>query len=180
MIYNLCNLVDETNLDLFYKITIIEATQLPKFDHLTPKDEILNIINNIPPTFKAMVVPLLPEKISLSNADASRGANNSWSTRINFPMVPQDVALQELLDTYNNREVVAFLSRITHSHLYGTQAQPLRFSFNEMHSSTPSGLKGFQVSLSGTGYGAAKYFAGKDSDFEVTKKGLAFTLAGSL
>ena len=180
MIYNLCNLVDETNLDLFYKITIIEASQLPTFNHLSNKDDILNIINGIPSTFKAMIIPLLPEKLSLSHSDASRELNNRWSTRINFPVVPQDSAIQDLLNTYNNRDVVAFISRVTHSHLYGTQAQPLRFSFDELHSSTPSGLKGFTINLSGSGYGPAKYYAGKAADFEVVTKGLAFTLAGSL
>ena len=180
MIYNLCNLIDESNLDVFYKITIIEATQLPHFDHLTPKDEILNIINGIPLTFKAMLIPLLPEKYSLSNTDASRELNTAWNTRISFPVVPQDEALRDLLEGYNNKDVVAFISRITHAHLYGTHAQPLRFSYDELHSTSPSGLKGFTINLSGTGYGPAKYFAGKDVDFPINTKGLSFTLAGSL
>ena len=67
MIQNLCNIVEDVNFDTFYKATIIEASQLPDFNHLTKDEEVLSIINSIPDTFQAMVIQFLPEKFNLSN-----------------------------------------------------------------------------------------------------------------
>lgn len=180
MIYNLCNLVDETNLDTFYKILIVEVSQLPVFDHLSPKDEVLSIINSLPETFRAMVVPFLREKHSVASTSRDNNGNNIWRHSISFPLVPQDEAIQTLLESFNKKEVVAFLVRITHSHLYGTQLQPLLFSYDELHSPNKLGLKGFSISLQGDTYGPPMYFAGSEVEFPVIKRGLAFQLAGSL
>lgn len=180
MIHNLCNLVSDSNLDTFYKILIAEASQLPAFDHLTPKADVLGIINSLPNTFQAMVLPFLPEKHTLAAAAKLVNDNTQWNNSISFPLVPQDEAIQALLETFNNKEVVAFLVRISHSHLYGTQAQPLLFSYSELHAPTKTGLKGYNVTMQGDGYGAPMYFAGSESSFPVIKRGLAFELAGSL
>jgi len=180
MIYNLCNLIDETNLDSFYKILIVEASKLPAFDHLTPKNEVLGIINSLPESFQAMVVPFMRDKHSLSSSPKNNNGNTIWNHGISFPVVPQDEAIQDLLESFQNREVVAFMVRITHSHLYGTQLQPLLFSYDELHSPNKLGLKGFTISLQGETYGAPMYFAGSEAEFPVINRGLAFQLAGSL
>lgn len=180
MIQNLCNIIEESNLDTFYKILIAEASQLPTFSHLTPDEEVLTIINSLPESFQAMVVPFLPEKFSVSNNSRLRNGNKSHETSISLPLVPQDANIQSLLESYNNKLVVAFLTRHTHSHLYGTQAQPLLFKYDELHATSPTGLKGFTLQMAGEGYGAPKFFAGKESDFPVINRGLAFELAGSL
>lgn len=180
MIQNLCNLVDELNFDTFYKATIIEASQLPKFNHLTPKSEVLAIINNLPDSFQAMVIPFLKKRFSLADGTKTPNGNIAFSPRISFPIVPQDAAIQALLDTYNNKEVLCFVTRVTHSYLYGTQAQPLLFTYDELHDTAPEGLKGYSLNLQGNSYAGALYFAGKEVDFPVINRGLAFELAGSL
>lgn len=180
MIHNLCNLVDDSNLDNFYKILICEATQLPSFNELTPKAEVLGIMNSIPAEFQAMVVPFLREKHNLSSAPQDNNGNIKWRHSVSFPLVPQDEAIQSLLETYNNKEVVSFLVRVTHSHLYGTQQQPLIFSYSELHSPNKTGLKGFTLSMQGETHAPAFYFAGNESEFPVINRGLAFPLAGSL
>jgi len=180
MIYNLCNLVDDSNLDNFYKILICEASQLPSFNDLTPKAEVLGIMNSLPEEFQAMVIPFIREKHSLSSSPNSNNGNINWRHSISFPLVPQDEAIQSLLETFHNKQVVAFLVRVTHSHLYGTQQQPLLFSYSELHAPNKTGLKGFSLSLQGETYGKAFYFAGNEAEFPVINRGLAFQLAGSL
>ncbi len=180
MIHSLCNLVDDTNLDTFYKATIIEASQLPFFDHLTSKNEILEVINSIPSTFQAMIVPFLPEKLNVASGSNLNNGNKAYNHSISFPVVPQDAAIQGLLETYNNKTVVVFITRLTHSYLYGTQAQPLLFSYDELHAPAKPGLKGYSLSQQGRTYGPAVYFAGKESEFPVLNRGLAFQLAGSI
>lgn len=180
MIHSLCNLVDESNLDTFYKATIIEASQLPFFDHLTPKQEVLEIINSLPASFQAMVIPFLREKLNLSSGTVFNKENKGYQHRISFPLVPQDEAIQQLLEIYNNKLVVVFLSRISHSYLYGTQAQPMLFTYNELHATGKTAIKGYTLEQEGITYGPGFYFAGKESDFPVINRGLAFQLAGSL
>ena len=180
MIHNLCNLIEEFNFDTFYKATIIEANQLPYFNHLNPPAEILGIINSIPSSFQAMVVPFIREKFSISDGTKLNNGNINFSPKISFPLVPQDAAIQSLLNSFNNREVVVFISRITHSYLYGTKAQPLLFTYDELHATAPTGLKGYTLNMQGESYAPAIYFAGKETDFPVVQRGLAFQLAGSL
>ena len=180
MIQNLCNLVEDINFDTYYKATIIEASQLPFFNHLTKDSDILGIVNSIPQTFQAFVISFIPEKFSLSNDTAISKNQKSYESRFSLPLVPHDVNIQNLLERYNNKLVVVFITRHTHSSLYGTQAQPLLFTYDEMHSPSPTGLKGFNLNMRGKGYGAPKHFAGKESDFPIVQRGLAFQLAGSL
>jgi len=180
MIQNLCNLVDENNMDTFYKIFIAEASQLPFFNELSDPNDVLTIINNLPETFQAMVIPFMPAKFSLSSGSQTSNGNVSWRHGISFPLVPQDAALQSLLKQYNNKEVVALMVRVSKSHLFGTQAQPLLFSYSDLNDSTKPGLKGYTISLQGETYGEAIYFEGKEAEFPVINRGLAFQLAGSL
>jgi hypothetical protein len=180
MIQNLCNIIEEVNFDTFYKATIIEASQLPDFNHLTRDDEVLSIINSIPDSFQAMVIQFLPEKFSISSGTVIEDGNKNYQNKFSLPLVPQDANIQNLLETYNNKLVVAFITRHSHSYLYGTKAQPMLFTYDELHSPTVLGLKGYNLNMAGEGYGPPKYFAGKESDFPVVQRGLAFQLAGSI
>jgi len=180
MIHNLCNVIDELNFDTFYKASIVEASQLPKFNHLTKDEEILGIINNLPEEFQAMIIRFLPEKFSLGNKTAIKNGTRIYQTDFSLPLVPQDANIQNLLETYNNKEVVVLITRHTHSYLYGTSEQPLLFTYDEMHAPSPIGLKGYNLSMSNDSYGAPKYFAGNETDFPIINRGLAFQLAGSL
>ena len=180
MIQNLCNIVEDVNFDTFYKATIIEASQLPHFNHLTKDNDILGIVNSIPQTFQAFVISFLPEKFSLGNDTTVRNTQKIYESKFSLPLVPQDANIQNLLETYNNKLVVTFITRHTHSSLYGTKAQPMLFTYDEMHSPSPAGLKGYNLNMRGQSYGAPKHFAGKESDFPIVQRGLAFQLAGSL
>jgi len=180
MIQNLCNLVNESNFDTFYKATIIETSQLPEFDDLTPDQDILSILNSLPDSFNAMVIPFLPEKFNLSSNSAPNNDNASFQHALSFPLVPQDAAIKNLLERYNNKLVVAFISKISQSILYGTQAQPLYFKYDELHAASRTGLKGYTLSMQGKTYAAPIYFEGRQEEFPVTNRGLAFQLAGSL
>lgn len=180
MITNLCNLFTDFNLDTFYKIRIIEASQLPDFNHLTTKNDILAILNDLPETVQAMDIPLLPEKYSVKNDTKTRNNNKAYDTKITFPLLPQDSNLKTLLETYNNKLVIAFIFRKTYAHLYGTAAQPLLFLYDELHASNPTGIKGFSIELDGEGYGDAKYFTKNEQEIMPDMPYLAFTLAGTI
>lgn len=180
MITNLCNIVPDFNMDTFYKIRIILASELPSFNHLVTNDDILEILNNLPDTVPAMDIPLLPEKYNVKNDSKIRNGNKSFDTKITFTISPQDAAIKNLLETYNNRYVVAFIIRRTYSYLYGTPAQPLLFTYDELHANNPAGLKGFSIDLDGEGYGAAKYFEGNEDQILSNIPFLAFELSGPL
>ena len=180
MIHNLCNQVDENNLDTFYKILVVESAALPAFDHLTPKEEVVGILNSLDETYNALLIPLLPEKLGVSSSPRVVNGAASWTHSLSLPVVPQTDVIQALMERYNNREVVGFVTRHNQSHLYGTQAQPLLFTYSDLHAHNHVGLKGFNVSLQGETYGAALYFAGTEADFPVITRGLAMPLASSL
>lgn len=180
MIQDLCNIIEDNNLDTYYKAFIIEASQLPPFNYLTPDAEILAIVNSLPVEFQGMLIRFLPEKFSLASRTVIQNGNKTFKYSFSLPLVPQDANIQNLLETYNNKEVVAFITRHSHSILYGTQEQPLLFTYDDLNANTVTGLKGYDLSMAGDGYGAAKLFAGKESEFPVINRGLAFQLAGSL
>lgn len=180
MIHNLCNVVDQFNFDNFYKATIIEASQLPQFNHLDKDSTILEIVNSIPVEYQAMVIKFIPRRWNMRHDTRIVNGNKVYRSSFSLPLVPQDANIQNLLETYNNKQVIAFISRNTHSHLYGTSAQPMIFTYDDLYTTDPTGLKGYNLNMSGDSYGAAKMFAGKESDFPVINRGLAFQLAGSL
>lgn len=180
MITNLCNLVNDFNLDTFYKVRVIEASQLPVFNHLTTKSDILAILNDLPETVQAMDIPLLPEKYNVKNDTKIRSGNKTYDTKISLPVVPQDENIKALLETYNNKLVIAFIFRKTYAHLYGTAAQPLLFTYDELHASNPVGIKGFSISMDGEGYGDAKYYTNNEQEIMPDIGYLAFELAGTL
>ncbi len=177
---NLCNLVEEQNLDTFYRILIAEASSLPRFDNLTSQEEILTVLNSLPSTHQAMIIPLLPEKYNIGSGTKLNNRSTGYAHNISFPLVPQDAAIKSLLETYNNKTVVAFLTRQSHSYLYGTSAQPMLFTFDELHAPNKTSLKGYTISMQGESYGPAIYFAGSEEDFPVINRGLAFQLAGTI
>ena len=180
MITNVCNIHTDFNFDTFNKVRIIEASQLPPFNHLMPKPDILAILNAVPETVQAMDIPLLPEKFSVKNDTKIKSGNKQYDTRISFPLLPQDENLKNLLETYNNKLVIAFLIRHHYSYLYGTQAQPLLFTYDELHAASPAGIKGYSLSMDGSGYGTAKYFSLSEQEIMPDVNYLAFTLSGTL
>jgi len=180
MIQDLCNVIEDINLDTYYKAFIIEASQLPSFNYLTPDAEILGIVNSLPVEFQAMLIRFIPEKFNLASRTAIQNGNKIHKYSVSLPLVPQDENIQNLLETYNNKEVVVFITRHTHSVLYGTQAQPLLFTYDDLNANTLTGIKGYDLAMAGDGYGAAKLFAGSEAAFPVINRGLAFQLAGSL
>lgn len=182
MILDLCNIFDDINFDTFFKIRIIEATQLPKFNHLHSKEEIITIINSLEllSNPKVLDIPFLPEKFSISNATRTNNGNTIYSTRLGFPILPMDSALKDLLETYNNKLVVAFVIKHTSAHLYATSMQPLLFTYDELHANTNSGLKGYNISLVGENYGAPIYFTNVEQDILPNLQTLAFELAGEI
>lgn len=180
MIYDLCNLYSDENFDTFHHINIIEASQLPKFNHLDSNTNILQIINSLPEEFQAMRIPLMPEKHSVDSKARINNHKKTWQNKIDFPLLPQDEALLQLLESYNNRLVIAFLRKYRSARLYGTSMQPLLFSFEEMNSPTPAGLKGYNIQLEGDTYGSPVYFTPEEIGSNPIIQGLAFPLAGSL
>lgn len=178
MIQELCNIGNEHLIDTFYKVAILEATQLEMFNHLTPDDTIQSILDTIPDSHQVLITDLLPDSISVSNPAKLSESGVTNTTSISFVVTPQDKNLQTLLNTYQNQEVVALVSKRGTSHLYGTQAQPLLFKFSELNNPKPNGLKGYTISISGTGYGDTKIF--EAIEFTIYNKGLAFQLAEPL
>lgn len=179
MIYDLCNLYSDINLDTFFRISVIESSQLPKFTHLDGKNSILAILNSIPDTFQAIKVPFLPEKFDISH-ETKNDENIVFRTKISFPLLPQDAALKDLLETYNKRNVIAFLKRHNSYHLYGTSQHPLELTYGELHASNHAGAKGYNLDINGETPGSAVYFSQAEIGENPIIQGLAFQLAGTL
>lgn len=175
MIQQICNTGNEHLIDTFHKVSIIEASQLPKFSHLSTDDFILNILENIPDDYQVLLADLLPESISVRNPIKVNSSGTTNKTSISFVLTPQDKNLQALLNTYQNQEVVILVSKRNTTHLYGTANQPLLFTFSELNNPKPNGLKGYTVSISGEGYGDTKIF--ENIIFTIYNRGLAFQLA---
>lgn len=180
MIHNLCNLVEEENLITFYKPTIIEAAQLPRLDHLSLNDTILGIVDILPESFQAMVVPFIRERFTLSVGTRINKGNINFNPRLSLPIVPQDANVQELLESFNNKQTVVMVTKRNYSYLYGSSVQPLLFTYSEMHATNPIGLKDYNLNMQGDTYGPALYFLGSEIDFPVLRRSLAFELAGTL
>ena len=127
-----------------------------------------------------MIIRFLPERFSLGNKTRIQNGSRLYDTDFSMPLTPQDANIQKLLEAYNNNEVVVLITRHTHSYLYGTSEQPLLFTYDELHNTSPSGLKGYTLSMTNVSYGAPLYFAGNEAEFPIVNRGLAFQLAGSL
>lgn len=175
MIQELCNIGNEHHIDTFYKIAIIEKSHLPNFSYLTPDATIESYITNLPDTAQVLITDLLPKNISVSNPTKISTSGKLYAPSISFLITPLDKNLQTLLETFNNKEVVVLISKHTTSHLYGTQAQPLLFSYAPSHSNDPSRIKGYKISCKGSCFGADKHF--ENIEFNIYTRGLAFQLA---
>lgn len=178
MIQHVCNIGSEYNVDAFNKVAVFEATQLIKFNNLTADVAIKQILDTVPNTHQVLITDLLPDNIRVSNPVLINGTGSRYSTNVSFVITPQDKNLQGLLNSYQNKEVVLLVSKRGVSHLYGTSAQPLLFSFSELNNPTHGKLKGYNVTVSGVSYGAAKLF--EHLNFTIYQKGLAFGLAQEL
>ena len=175
MIQELCNIGHENHIDTFYKIAIIEKSHLPNFNNLTADATVKSYIENLPDTAQVLLTDLLPKNIQVSNPPRISDIGVLQTANISFLLTPLDKNLQTLLETYLNKEVVVLISKRNISHLYGTQAQPLLFSYAPSHSNDPSVIKGYKVSIKGDCYGSDKQF--EDVTFNIYTRGLAFQLA---
>ena len=178
MIQELCNTGNENHIDTFYKIAILEKSHLPNFNPLTPNATIKSYIENLPDSAQVLITDLLPKNIIVTNTPTISNSGVLHSTSISFMLTPLDENLQALLETYLNKEVIVLISKRTTSHLYGTQAQPLLFSYAPSHSNDPAVIKGYKISIKGKTYAADKQF--EDVAFNIYTRGLAFQLAQEL
>jgi len=178
MIQELCNIGNEHSIDTFYKIAIIEASQLQKFNHLTPYATIESIITNIADSYQVLITDLLPKNIQVANPSKINDSGVTYDVKISFVLTPQDKNLQALLETYINKEVIALVSKRNTSHLFGTTAQPLLFKYSAIHTNDPSTLKGYAVTLEGETNGPEKMF--ENIAFNIYTRGLAFQLAAEM
>ena len=175
MIQTLCNIGNEHHIDTFYKVAIFEASQLPYFTFLSSDDTVLGILTNIPDTSQVLITDLLPNNIKVGHAPKFSGQGKLHTTSISFTITPQDKNLQQLLETYNNKEVVILVSKHNTTHLYGTSAQPLVFKYAEANSPEPGAIKGYSISMNGDNYGSSKLY--EYIEFNIYSRGLAFELA---
>ena len=177
MIYQLCNIGNEQT-DTFYKLSIIKKSSLTTFNHLTADATIQSIITNLAESSDAINTELLPENLALNATTISNDDGKAYDFNSSFTLTPLDKNLQDLLDIYNNEEVILLLKTHSSTFLYGTTTSPLLFTYNELHSNQAQGLKGYTVNLKGKCLGTSKQF--EVLEFDIFNRGLAFDLAGSL
>ncbi|TXK73938.1 hypothetical protein [Mesonia sp. HuA40] len=180
MVYNFCNQQLDASLDTSKTISIIKKSHLPLFNHLDRKKSILQVLNSLPDTADAIHMPFLIEKNSINAATNVRNQNEAWSLSIQFPFTPQNANVLQVLNTYNNTEVVALIHKTNSAKLYGTSLQPLLFTFEEINSPVPQSLKGFSISITGRTYGSPLYFTNQEITENPIVQGLAFPLSGPL
>lgn len=177
MIYQLCNIGNEQN-DTFHKLSIIKKSSLALFNHLASDATIESIITNLADSSEVLNTDVLPENLSHSATSGSDANGKFYNFNSSFVLTPLNKYLQNLLEGYNNEEVILLLKTHTSTFLYGTTLSPLLFRYNEQHSSEAQGLKGYSISISGKCLGASKQF--ETLEFNIFNRGLAFNLAGSL
>lgn len=179
MVQDLRCIYRERDLRVFNQIFIVEATQLPLFSHLSKNEDVLTILNSIPETFQAMHMAL---KFDHSVQNPTQLENNSTrnNVAISFPVGPQDQALRNVLDTYQNKEVVALLKKSNMHYLYGSSLHPLTFIYQELHGSNNEDQKGYSITLQGFAPAQPKLFTQAEIDANPIINGLAFELAQSL
>lgn len=175
MIVDLCNVGHEHHVDAFDKIAVFAASSLPYFSHISSDAVIEDIITNIPDGAQVFLAQLLRNNINVVHRTQFGENGKQFNTTINFTLTPQDKNLQELLNTYNGQEVAVLVSKVNSSHLYGTKAQPLLFTYAEQNSPSPNTVKGYSVEIKGVGYGPGKLF--ESVAFNIYERGLAFELA---
>lgn len=177
MINQLCNIGNEQT-ETFYKLSIIQTKTLTSFNYLTKDATIESIISTLPDVTDVINVDLLPENLSLSYTSRVGDYDQQFNAAASFILTPLDKNLNTLLKSYNNREVILLLYNHKATYLYGTTQTPLVFTYNEQHSSSAQGLKGYAIDIRGEGIGASKQFS--EVEFEIFNRGLAFQLQGSL
>lgn len=177
MIYQLCNRDHEQN-DTFYQVSVIKKSSLADFNHLTSDATIQSIITSLADSSEVIITDLLPENENISCTTRTNDNGKQYAVRAGFTLTPLDKNLQALLEQYNNQEVIVLLKKHNSTFLYGTTLSPLVFTYNELHSNTAQGLKGYSINISGTCLGASKQF--EVLEFDIFSRGLAFELAGSL
>ena len=178
MIQNLCNIGHEHHIDTFYKVAVIEASQLPYFSHLSTAAKVEAIITDLPDSSKAFTAFLLYNNVRVSHRSKISAHGTIFSNDISFTMTPQDANLKALLDSFNNSEVIVLMSKRGSTHLYGFNVQPLLFKYDELNSPLPTDMKGYNISLSGDTYGSAKLY--EAVELNIYERGLAFQLADQL
>ena len=177
MIVKVCNQGNEQN-DTFHSVSIIKRSSLSPFNHLTADAAIQTIITNLPDSSDVLNADLLPENASV-NASTTPDANGkAYNVSSNFTITPLDKNLQNLLEVYNNQEVILLLNKHNRTFLYGTYTSPLLLTYNELHSNQAQGLKGYTINIRGKCLGISKQF--EVLEFDIFNRGLAFDLAGSL
>lgn len=177
MIYQLCNIGNEQNAT-FYRLSVILKSSLSAFNHLTPDTEIKDIITNLSDASNAINADLLPENLSHSASTITNEDGREYSVNSSFVITPLDKNLQDLLEDYNDQEVVLLLKTPNSTFVYGTTLSPLIATYSELHSNQAQGLKGYRINISGRCLGPSKQF--EFTEFNIFNRGLAFTLAGSL
>lgn len=177
MIYQLCNHNNE-QIDTFFKVAVIKKEALSNFTHLDSDETIETIITSLPDSADVFIIDLLPENLRLTSNTKINASGKNYPVKAGFVVTPQDKNLQQLLETYNNQEVVLLLDQHTATYIYGTPLQPLLFKYSELHSSKASGLKGYSIDIDGDSYGAVKLL--ENIELNIFSRGLAFELAGSL
>ncbi len=178
MIQQICNLGNEYNIDTFYKIAIFEASQMRSFTFMTPEDTIKETLTTLPDDSQVLITDLLPNNIKVDHTTKTSNAGKLYASSISFTITPQHKSLQEILETYNNKEVVVLVSKHNTNHLYGTTTQPLLFKYAELNSPDPIAIKGYTITMKGDNYGASKIF--EDLLFNIYSRGIAFSLPQSL
>ncbi len=178
MIHTLCNNGHEGHIDHFYKIAVFEATQLPYFTHFTNEEIIEEILTNLPDTAQVLIADLLPNNVNVAHSTGISASGKLYRTGIGFTITPQQKEIQKVLEEYNNEEVVVLISKHGSTHLYGTTAQPLLCTYDEVNSPQPGAVKGYAVRTSGSTY--AKSIIFDHINFNIYQRGLPFVLAETL
>jgi len=179
MVQDLRCIYKERDLRVFNEIFIVEATQLPLFSHLDKDEDVLSIMNSIPEDFQAMHMALKFDH-SLQNPTKLKDNETSNDVSISFPIGPQDKNLRNLLETYQNKLVVALLKKSSSHYFYGSTLHPLTFIYQELHGSNFEDQKGYSITIQGFSPAQPKLFTQVQINENPIISGLAFYLAQDL
>jgi hypothetical protein len=117
---------------------------------------------------------------SVQNPTRLKDSSVSHSVGISFPVGPQNEALRNVLETYQNKLVVTLLKKSNLHYLYGSSLHPLTFIYQELHGANYEDQKGYSINIEGFSPAQPKLFTQVEIDENPIINGLAFDLAQDL
>lgn len=149
MIKKLTDEFIENNIDVYDKSIVYLAKDFIKFDGFTPLNSLETILKRISNSQQVVFCNLLPENLDTSLPTQLKNGLKQWKVSISYVISGVAEEHQQIVESYNGKQVFVVLEKNRHHKLFGTSKEPLLFIANELDSPKRTALKGYAVTISG-------------------------------